>query len=106
MSETLYKGIDWTRRMTVVDDDGEAADLTGLTIQAIVRQRANEAALVTLTVGDGITLQTQSGDTLGQADIVIDGDDSTTWDQAPHRLTVLIDGQVALAPTKLSVLDY
>lgn len=104
MAFVLYKGIEWTRRITVTDDDtGERTDLTGLTVVFQLRRRTSETALIDLTVGDGITLLAQSGDTLGQADVVIDGADSALLEVASHVVAVLVDGDVALPPLKLPV---
>jgi hypothetical protein len=104
MAFVLYKNIEWTRRLTVTDDDtGERTDLTGLTIAVQLRRRTGEAALIELTVGDGVTLLAQSGSTLGQADVTIAADDSTDLDVASHVISVLVEGDVALPPLKLPV---
>lgn len=101
----LFKGIEWRGTLTAVDADGAAVDLTGKTIALTLKRRSTEAALVTLTVGDGITLQAQSGATLGKADLVIAAGDSVAWESAKHQLAVIIDDQVAMEPTKISVRD-
>lgn len=104
MAFVLYKGIDWTRRLTVTDDDtGGRTNLAGKVIQVQLRRHTGEAALVELTVGDGVTLLTQSGDTEGQADVVIAGADSASLTIASHVIAVLLDGQVVMPPTKLPV---
>lgn len=99
----LYKGIEWRRRITVVDAAGAAVDLTGKAIKLQLRRRTTEAALIERTVGSGITLLTQSGATLGQADAVIAANLTTGLEVAGHVYNVLIDDQVALGPTKLAV---
>jgi hypothetical protein len=74
MSLVIYKGIPWTYRMTAtVKDTGALQDLTGVALSFVVRKTAGSSALVTLTVGSGITLLAQSGATLGQADLLIPG---------------------------------
>jgi len=105
MAFILYKGIAWTRRFTSTDDDtGERSDLTGLTITATVKRRSSEAALLTLTVGDGITLLDQEVPaTAGQFDLTIPGEDSADLNVAAHVFAIIIDGDVAYPPKKLPV---
>lgn len=70
---TVYKGLAWQRLLTVTNrDTGAAVDLTGATIILIARRDyTDEVDAFTLEVGSGITLLTQSGDTLGQATVDI-----------------------------------
>jgi hypothetical protein len=67
---TVMKGESFSRVVTVVDydNDGELQDLTGATIELQVKALAGAAdpAIISLSVGSGITILTQSGDTLGQ----------------------------------------
>ncbi len=104
MSFVIYREVDWNRRLVIVDEDTDLpADLTGLTIEVTLKRRSTEAALITLTVGDGITLCDQTGDTLGMADLLIAGADSVDLEAANHVIAVLIDDQVVIPPTKLPV---
>jgi hypothetical protein len=104
MAFVLYKGIEWRRRITVTDDDtGARTNLTGKTIEVHLRRRTGEATLIELTVGSGITLLTQSGATEGQADLVIQAASSTSLEVASHVICVLVEGQIAMRPTKLPV---
>lgn len=103
MANVLYKGIAWQRRLTVTDADGVAVDLTGKDVVLELRRHAGDAALLSLSVGSGITLLAQSGATLGQADLVIGAGQSTDFDVAAHRYAVLVDDQVVTPPTKLLV---
>jgi hypothetical protein len=104
MAFVLYKGIEWRRRITVTDDDtGNRTDLTGKTIAFQLRRRTDDAVIFEKTASSGITLLTQSGDTLGQADLVVASEDSTSLEVASHVCCVLVEGQVVLPPTKLPV---
>jgi hypothetical protein len=104
MAHVLYKGIEWRRRFTLVDNDtGARTDLTGKTIVFELRRRSGESTLVSLAVGSGITLLTQSGNTLGQADLAIPAGSSNALEAASHVYTMKVDGQVVLEPTKLPV---
>jgi hypothetical protein len=104
MSHVLYKGIEWRRRFTLVDNDtGARTNLTGKTIVFELRRRTGEATLVSLSVGSGITLLTQSGTTLGQADLAIPAPSSTSLEVASHVYSMKVDDQVVLEPTKVPV---
>ena len=104
MAHVLYKGIEWRRRITVTDDDtGARTNLTGKTVVFELRKRTGEAVLISKSVGAGITLLTQSGATLGQADLVIASGDSASLDVGTHVIAVLVDSQVVMAPLKLPV---
>lgn len=103
MAFVLFKGIEWTRRLTVTAS-GVRRNLDGRTLLVQIRRRTGEAALVQLTEGAGITTLTQSGETEGQADVVISALASASLDApAAHTIVVLLDGQVVLPPTKLPV---
>jgi hypothetical protein len=106
MDDTLYKGVEWRRVITVTEEDtGDAVDLTGLDIVLTLKRRGSEAALVTVTDGDGITLQTQSGDTVGMANIVIEASATLGLESAAHQISVLVDDQVVVPPFKVQVRD-
>lgn len=103
--DPIHKGIDWRQTLTVLDEDGVAEDLTGLSIVVELRRVSSAANLLTLTVGAGITLQTQSGATTGLADVQLDGADSASLNSANHVLRVLIEDQVAMDWVKVAVRD-
>jgi hypothetical protein len=105
MLDVIHKGIDWRQTLTVVDAAGDAEDLTGLTIVLELRRHTPDANILTLTVGDGITLQAQSGATLGLADVQLDAADSVALESANHVMRVLIDAQVAMDWVKVTVRD-
>lgn len=106
MAFQLFKGIAWTRRLTVTDEaTGGRIDLTGRTVQLTLKRRSSEAALITLSEGDGIELLAQTGDTEGQADVTITGDQSGGLEAANHVIAVLVDGRVVVPPLKLPVRD-
>lgn len=69
---TIYRGRSWKRRLTVTrQDTGAVVDLTGATIELTVKKHTGDPdpPVATRSVGSGITILTQSGATLGQADI-------------------------------------
>lgn len=104
MSQVLYRGVEWRRRITILED-GAAKNLSSLTVLLQLRRRTGAAVLIQLSVGAGITLAAQSGVTLGMADVVLSGASSPALALGGHVITVLVDGQVALRPTKLTVAD-
>lgn len=104
MAFVLYKGIEWRRRMAVTDvETGARTDLTGKSITIVVRRRPGDAAAITLTVGAGVTLLAQNGETLGKADVVIAADISAGLEAGGYVIAALLDGQVVMAPMKLPV---
>ncbi len=103
MTQIIYKGIEWRRQVEIADANGAAVDLTGRDLVLQIRRRTSYPVLFELTVGDGITLLTQSGDTLGKANIALPAEDSATLEAAAHVFVVLLDDQVVLAPTKATV---
>lgn len=69
---TITQGASYQFPVTVQDEDtGQAIDITAGSLYCTVKQYASDAdpGLVQLTNGSGITLRTQSGGTLGMADI-------------------------------------
>jgi hypothetical protein len=69
-----FRGIDRVLRLTVKKvEDASPQDLTGATIELQIKTTAGAAdpALLSKSVGAGITLLSQSGATLGQAEISI-----------------------------------
>lgn len=101
MSLVLYKGVDFRRRVTITDlQTGSRANLDGRVVKLQLRRRVGEAALIEVTASP----LAQSGDTLGQADVQIDAAASAILEApASHYICVLVDDQVAMAPTKLPV---
>lgn len=68
---SITRGDDLDLVLTVTDDEDAREDITGAAITVTVTQTPGGAALFTKTVGSGVTLRAQAGDTLGQADIAI-----------------------------------
>lgn len=114
-SPTIYKGQTWKRRLTVTNQkDGTPYDLTGASISFRGKHRtSDDTALVDLAIGTGIALLTQSGDTLGQADITIDGGISSAFDDSVDSLVcaaivVLLtdtEPKIVLPPFRVPVRD-
>jgi hypothetical protein len=66
----LAKGAHWTITITVYDETDTLVDLTNHGVSFRVKQAVTDpTALINKSVGSGVTLLTQSGDTLGQAEI-------------------------------------
>lgn len=67
----VWRGDSATYVLTVTDDEDEPIDLTGMSIALQVRSApgASGDPVIDKSVGDGITLLAQSGDTLGQATV-------------------------------------
>ncbi len=77
---TFWRGETRTLRLTVTDDADARVDLTAATaieFQIKSAPGAADPALVAKALGDGVTLLTQTGETIGQADIVIAQGDTT-----------------------------
>lgn len=71
---SIYRGDSATLRLTVTDDEDARVDLTGATIELQVKAALGDAdpALITASVGSGITLRDQTDDEeIGQADIAL-----------------------------------
>ncbi len=69
---TITQGDTYEFPVTVTDQvSGAPIDLTGASLYLTVKQRPSDAdpGLCQLTIGQGITLLTQSGGTLGQANV-------------------------------------
>lgn len=69
----VYRGDQATFRLTVTDDEDARVDITGATIELQVKTAKGDAdpATIAKSVGSGITLLAQTGDTEGQADAVL-----------------------------------
>lgn len=74
----VYRGDAARYRLTVTDDADARVDITGATIEVQVRTAlgAVDPPSIGKSVGSGITILTQSGDTLGQADVVFASGDT------------------------------
>lgn len=68
--KTIWDGEHRTFRLTVTQESDESrVDLTGAAVEMEVKAADGDTdpALISLSVGNGITLEPQSGDTIGQA---------------------------------------
>lgn len=81
----VYRGDAAPLRLTVTDDEDEPLRLTGATIEVQVKAALGDAdpPVIAKAIGTGVTILTQSGDTLGQADIDITGGAGGDTDKAP-----------------------
>lgn len=113
-SLTIYKDRSWKRRLTVTDPNtGLPADLTGATIVFRVKPHtySPDPPTIELTVGAGITLLTQSGATLGQADLDLSPSDTVAIEEALYvcDCKVTLNGQTfvheVVVPTKIPIRD-
>jgi len=70
---TVYKSLAWQRLLTVTkESDGSRRNLTGATVLVDVKRNYTDVAnAFQLSVGNGVTLLTQSGATEGQATVDI-----------------------------------
>jgi len=89
----ILRGISKTLRLTVEDEDGERVDLTGATVYFSVKVNVADAAAV-ISKDSGtpseITILTQSGDTLGQADIFLVPSDTSGLSPIQHYYDVWV----------------
>jgi hypothetical protein len=77
----LAKGAHATITITVYDETDTLVDLTDHGVSFRVKLAVTDAVpLIAATVGDGITLLAQTGDTLGQAEIAIVPADTAAMD--------------------------
>lgn len=111
---TIYKGRTWQRRLTVVDvNTGAPTSIAGATIEFRVKKHTNDPdpPVIVLGVGTGITILTQSGGTLGQADLQVLGTDSAVIPEDVYvaAAVVTLNGQtlphVVVPPFKLPIMD-
>lgn len=108
---TIYKNRTWTRRITFYRA-GVPVDITGWTIELTIKQRTNDPdpPKAERTVGSGITLLAQSGDTLGQADARFNVGD-VTCDAGSYIVDVAADPNdgtgkhEAIPPQRISIRD-
>ncbi len=90
--QTIHLGESTTLLLTVLNDDDSRRDLsTFIDIELQVKTLDGDAdpPLISKAIGSGITLQTQSGSTIGLADVAIDTADTTTsnpnWPVSPDN---------------------
>jgi hypothetical protein len=113
---TIYKGVAWQRTLTVTYPEGHASagerrSLADATIRAKIKRVSSDAdpPLIDLTVGDGVTILTQSGDTLGQATLDIAAPDAVGLDDGNYVIAVYVTPsgetvpQPAIEPTKIRI---
>lgn len=90
----LLRGDDATYRLTVTDEDDERINITGATIEFVLKASlgAPDPALISKSVGDGITILAQgdSDDTKGQADIVLVPADSSGITPGLYYLDIVV----------------
>lgn len=111
---TIYKGVTWEHTLTVTkESDGLPRDLTGAAIVfTALRRGVGGAPQISLSVGSGITLLTQSGATLGQATVRIEGAASALLAAGMYTYAVRvtpqgeITPQIAIRPTAIAVREY
>ncbi len=92
---TLRRGDAATITVTVVDGNLAALDLTGKTLRFTAKRSvkdAQAAAVLAKVTGSGITHQTQSGATLGKADVAILPADTSGL--PAHPTTLVYDVQL------------
>ena len=59
--DEAHQAADYVRTFTVKDDNDNAVDLTGYTVQVQWRKSPQDDAVVSLSIGSGITLTAASG---------------------------------------------
>ncbi len=104
MLDIIHKGIDWRQTLTVRDENDAPQDLTGLDVVIELRRRTSASNLLTLTPGNGITLQNQTT-APGVADVQLEAVDSVSLETASHVIRVLVEDQVAMDWVKVPVRD-
>lgn len=112
MSLTIYKGVTWKKTLTVTDQTGARVDLTGAAIAVRAKKHTSDPnpPVFDLEVGSGVTLRAQSGGTLGQADVQLDGTASAAIPADNYVINVVVTPsgqlpQVVVPPTKLPIRD-
>jgi hypothetical protein len=110
---TIYKGQSWKRRLTVTSrDTGLPCDITGASIEFTIKSKASDPSpTLKLTTGAGITILTQSGATLGQADIECTPDAVMSADEGSYVADVVVVlandtfRHVVVSPIKIPIRD-
>lgn len=74
----VFRGDDVDMLLTVLDADGDPTSITGDAIEVQVKQILDgpDPAIISKSVGSGVTLLAQIGDTLGQAMVSFTGADT------------------------------
>lgn len=110
MSITIYKGNSKSWILTVKDSTQSPIDITGYTLEFQVKGAVDDAdpALISKSVGSGITILTQSGATLGQAQIDVIPADTANLETRVHYYDVVgVDGSSnryhLIAPDKFEI---
>lgn len=86
VDESLFLEEDRPLEYTVLDEDGVAVNITGWTVTWTLRvDRATSAALITKTVGSGITLTTPAS---GILRVTIDSADWSTIDPGNYWMVL------------------
>jgi hypothetical protein len=91
----VYKGEDKNYTLTIVDENGDRVDITGFAIEFEVKPKAGDPdpASIAKSVGSGIVLKPQTGDTLGQATISLDPADTSGLAALVYKYDVVaVDG--------------
>lgn len=75
----IERGDTFFWRFTVRDDTGAAIDVTGYEFEVEVKTEIDgpDPAVIAKTVGAGVTILAQTGDTLGQSDVLFTSADNT-----------------------------
>lgn len=112
LPKTIFKGEDKTYRLTITDADNERVDITGFALQFEVKLDVGDAdpAIISKTVGAGITILTQSGSTLGQATVEVDSADTSPLAVVVHKYDVVAvdlagERHVVVPPSDFDVRD-
>lgn len=89
---TLTIGSSKTYRLTVYDEDGALLDLTGSTLYFTAKTTAGATIFAKVSTDTNqIEILTQSGDTLGQADVKIVPSDTSAATAGNHRYDAWIE---------------
>ena len=90
----IVRGVSKTLRLTVVDEDGDAVDLTDAVVYFSVKILLSDAEAViekTSETPADITILAQSGDTLGKADIFLVPSDTLSLSAEKHYYDVWVE---------------
>lgn len=108
----IYSGEDKTFLITVIDSAGNPTDLTPYTaLEFEVKPQAGDPdpALISKTLGSGLTLLAQTGDTLGQAHLKISSVDTVGQSGTFECDLIGVDGagdrQVLMPPSPFVIFN-
>jgi len=110
---TIYKGRTWTRTLTVTDSTLAPVDITGATIELRIKAHSTDAGspVIGLGVGSGITILPQTGGTLGQATLTVDGSLSAPIAAGVYVGAVIVtqlgdaNPHIVIPPVKIPIRD-